>query len=84
MRAFITLLAFVGLLMLAVGYINQTKQCPAPRIEYRYLPRTFEEEQDNPVKVSQIFRHMFEAETPWLHGTSLGGAGNRVDRPVFL
>ena len=51
--------------MMTVGYINQLKKCPPPKVIYKYIPRTFKQEQDNPVKTSQIFSTMFEEPTPW-------------------
>jgi hypothetical protein len=72
MKAIIILLLFVGTVSIIIGYVNQLKQCPPPKVEYRYIPRTFEEEQNDPVKVSQLFRNMFEEPTPWLAGYRLG------------
>lgn len=72
MKAIIILLFFIGTVAIIIGYVNQLKQCPPPKIEYRYIPRTFEEEQNDPAKVSQLFRTMFEEPTPWLAGYRLG------------
>ena len=41
-------------------------QIPAPIVEYKYIPRTFEEEMEQPVYVSQIFETMFSQPSPWL------------------
>lgn len=35
-------------------------------IEYRYIPRTFEEEQDSPVYPSELFETMFSQPSPWV------------------
>ena len=40
--------------------------CPLPIPEYRYIPRTFEEEQLEPVYPSEIFETMFSQPSPWL------------------
>lgn len=72
MKSIIVLLAFVGIVAVVIGYINQIKQCPPPKVEYRYIPRTFEDEQNDPVKVTRLFRNMFEEPTPWLAGYRLG------------
>jgi hypothetical protein len=69
MKSLIVLLSFIGIVAVIIGYINQIKQCPPPRIEYRYIPRTFEDEQNDPVKVTKLFRNMFEQPTPWVFGT---------------
>lgn len=71
MKLLILSLLFFGILMVVIGYINQLHKCPPPKIEYRYIPRTFKQEQDNPVKVSQLFSNMFEEPSPWIAGFKL-------------
>jgi hypothetical protein len=72
MKSIIVLTCFVGVVAIIIGYINQIKQCPPPRVEYRYIPRTFEDEQNDPVKVTKLYRNMFEEPTPWLAGYRMG------------
>lgn len=50
---------FISILMISIGWTKSNFKCPKPIIEYRYIPRTFEEEQNNPTKVSKIFEKMF-------------------------
>ena len=66
MKAIIILLSFIGIVSIVIGYINQIKTCPPAKVEYRYIPRTFEDEQNDPVKVTQLFKNMFDA---WTRGT---------------
>jgi hypothetical protein len=66
MKSLITILTFMGIISVAIGYVNQLQKCPPPKIEYRYIPRTFEQDQDNPVKVSQLYHTMFTQPTPWI------------------
>ena len=61
----ILLLLFIGILFTSVGYTKSLYSCPSPIVEYRYVPRTFQEEQNNPTKVSTIFQTMFENSSPW-------------------
>lgn len=56
----------VGLVCIVISVTKQISTCPEPKIEYKYIPRTFQEEQDNPVYVSDIFRDMFEKPSPWI------------------
>lgn len=77
MKSIIIVLFIVGCLFLVIGYVNQIKKCPPPKIEYRYIPRTFKEEQDNPVKVSQLYSQMFEDPSPWVGGLAIGGNTSR-------
>ena len=68
MKSLIIVITFFGVIAIVVGYINQIKKCPPPKVEYRYIPRTFQEDQDNPVKISELFNSLFVEPTPWLHG----------------
>ena len=52
--------------MIVIGYVRQSAVCPAPRIEYRYIPRTFYDEQLSGDSVMKHFQTMFEKETPWI------------------
>lgn len=81
MKSFVVLILFVGILSIVVGYINQIKKCPPPTVEYRYIPRTFKEEQENPPKVSEIFSEMFNEPTPWIAGFKLSGRYSK-DNPL--
>ena len=72
MKSIIVMLTVIGVIGLIIGYINQIKTCPPPRVEYRYIPRSFEDDQNDPVKITQLFKNMFEQPTPWLMGTRLG------------
>ena len=52
--------------MIVIGYVRQSAVCPAPRIEYRYIPRTFYDEQLSGDNVMKHFQTMFEKDTPWI------------------
>ena len=58
----------VGLALIVVSWMATNKECPPPRIEYRFIPRSFKEEQDSPVPVSQIFDQMFNQPTVFVQG----------------
>lgn len=63
----IILLIFFGMLLLLLNSYNKTQQnCPAPQTIYKYLPRTFDEEQNEPVYPSDIFKTMFSQQSPWV------------------
>ena len=72
MKSIIILITFVGIIAIVIGYINQIQQCPPPRVEYRYIPRTFEDEQNDPVKVTKLFKNMFESTDPWYGSSRIG------------
>lgn len=54
------------------GYVinEKYKKCNEKITEYRYIPRTFKEDQDQPVKPSEIFNVMFTQASPWLASIS--------------
>lgn len=57
----INLLLFVIGVIIIILQINlSNNKCPPEKIIYQYVPRTFKEEQMNPIKSSEIFRDMFE------------------------
>lgn len=66
MNLFLVFLLFVALVLMVVGYIKATHQCPPRRVEYRYVPRTFVEEQEDPTPVTDIFAKMFYSAQPWI------------------
>ena len=68
MKSLVVILMFAGIISIVIGYINQAKKCPPPKIEYRYIPRTFQQDQDNPVKVSELYHTLFTQPTPWIRG----------------
>jgi hypothetical protein len=43
----------------------------------RYIPRTLEEEQKEPVKVEKIFKSMFDQQAPWIGSFYDGNAFER-------
>lgn len=59
------ILIFISILMISIGWTKSHMKCSPPIIEYRYIPRTFDEEQNNPAKVSDIFSNLFKNESPW-------------------
>lgn len=62
----IIFLMFFGILCLAIAITRNSQSCPQQQIVYKYVPRTFEEEQSAPVYVSEIFADMFSQPSPWM------------------
>jgi len=67
-NALMIFIIFIGILMIVIditrikaGLIKQE-----PKIIYRYIPRTFEEEQLDPVYVTDIFETLFSQPSPWV------------------
>ena len=66
-RGFIMGLLFLGFLMIVIDTTKMYYKCPPNKIEYRYIPRSFTDEQDNPVPIKTIFGKMFENPSPWVN-----------------
>lgn len=67
-KAIILIIIFIGILFVTIEVVRvQAGLNKAdPKIEYRYIPRTFQDEMDNQVYPSEIFEAMFSAASPWL------------------
>ena len=67
-KAIILIIIFIGILFIAIEVVRIQVGLleKKPEIEYRYIPRTFEEEQNDPLYVSEIFETMFSQPSPWI------------------
>ena len=67
-KPIILMFIFMGILFVAIDItrIKSGTSDKAAQIEYRYIPRTFEEEQNDPLYVSEIFETMFSQPSPWI------------------
>lgn len=74
MKTFILLLAMAGIILVAVGYVQNNLQCPPPVIEYRYITKTFDDEQNNrqPLMSVSGISDMFDKSSPWMNARNLG------------
>lgn len=51
----------LGITLVYSWLIIISRKCPQKMIEYRFIPRTLEEEQDSPVLPSVIFNNVFNS-----------------------
>jgi len=66
MKSLVILILIIGICMVVIGYNKSNQICPANRVEFRYIPRTFEQEQDTPIPVLSVFGKMFQDEDAWM------------------
>ena len=68
MKSIILLLAIAGIILITVGYMQNNLQCPPPKIQYRYINQTFEQEQDSSPPILSIagYSSMFQNSDPWM------------------
>jgi len=58
-------LLFAGIVLVSIGYIQQEKLNVPPRVEFRYIPRSFQEEQSQNPPLLGTFSKMFSDRGPW-------------------
>jgi len=64
---FMMMVIFIfGLIFVGTDLIRTYNKCPENKIIYRYLPRSFVEDQENPVPLDDIFYGMFNNPTVWI------------------
>jgi hypothetical protein len=64
MKVLILLLIVIGLILITIGYVKTNQFCPPQKVEYRYIPRTFEQEQNNQLPLMAIHGKMFKDISP--------------------
>jgi hypothetical protein len=55
----------MGIILLTFGFTRMYFSKDKSQIIYRYIPRTFKEDQENPPPLSDLFGTMFENAEPW-------------------
>ncbi len=61
----IILVGLIGFISIIVSISRAYYKCPMQKVEYRYIPRSFKEEQENPVPVYDLFGDIFTESSPW-------------------
>ncbi len=56
----------IGIIFLSVYYVSINNISPSQKIIYKYIPRTFSQEQNEPIYVSEIFKTMFSQPSVWI------------------
>ena len=68
-KGFFIIILMTGIILLIVYFVinkELQKSCDN-KVVYKYLPRTLEQEQENPQFVSQIFKAMFTQPSVWIN-----------------
>ena len=75
MKSLVIILLLVSVIFIAIGYIKSNQKCPPPIVEFRYIPKTFKEEQSTAVPILSLYGSMFKNPSPWIK--SAGYVGNQ-------
>ena len=63
------LFAFIlGFLFIIIELVKESVKNKDTQIIYRYIPRTFNDNFDDPIPVSTVFKKMFTNPSPWVSG----------------
>ena len=65
MKSIIIIIFIIGLIFLVSGYIKTNFKCPGPKIEYRYVPQTFYNEQTSKTDLKKLYGNMFNQTSVW-------------------
>jgi|LakMenEpi03Aug12_release.lakeMendotaPanAssembly.Ray.scaffolds.fasta_scaffold4138982_1 hypothetical protein len=81
MRSIIFFLLVVGAFMVMHGIYEQKYKALEQnrRVEYKFLPRTYYEEQIAEADVASKFKTMFDKESPWFERTVTLPKPNKKD-----
>jgi hypothetical protein len=60
------IILIIAIIFITINLTLNLQACPKQEIIYRYIPRTFEEEQNSPVLPSEIFKTLFSQQSPWI------------------
>lgn len=65
MKAIILIIFIIGIIFITTGYQKNENNNQPTKIEYRYIPRTFYEEQLNNVDLKKLYSDMFDKKSTW-------------------
>jgi len=65
MRSIVILFLLIGICLVVVGYVQSNQSCPPPVVEFKYVPQTFEQEQNLPTPLLSVFGSMFNEDSAW-------------------
>ena len=60
------LLFIIGMTFVIIEIVRSYHKCPEQKTIYKFIPRTFKEEQENPADIFSIFDSMFSQPSPWV------------------
>jgi hypothetical protein len=68
----------IGIVFIMIDLIRTYNKCPPQKTIYRYIPRTFIEEQENPIPLDDIFYTMFNNPSPWVNSVDIARRRNDI------
>ena len=56
----------IALIFISIGVTRSEAMLNQPKETIKFIPRSLEEEQREPVSIGKIFKSMFDQQTPWI------------------
>jgi hypothetical protein len=60
-KGLLILCLMIGIILIVIAVVQVNTEQKQEKIVYRYIPRTFDQEQSEPTPVTKIFASMFDA-----------------------
>ena len=60
------IILIIGIVLFCLYFLNSKMDKSQPKIIYKYIPRTLQEEEQSPIYISQIFKSMFSQNSSWI------------------
>ena len=79
MKSLVFLLMLIGFVFITVGVVKSNQQCPPPKVQYRYIPKTFEQEQSEEPNLTSTYNDMFTKDSPWMNSVSESKTNSTTD-----
>ena len=67
-RLILLLLVFIGIIFITINIARNSHTCEEEQqVIYRYIPRTFDEEQEDPAYAGDVNKVLFSLRSPWVY-----------------
>ena len=57
---------FLGIIFVVYSVTKESSKCPPPQIKYKFVQKSFDQQQDTPVELNKIYGKMFKDPSPWV------------------
>ena len=62
------ILLIIGIILITISYVNENIKLKDNKIEYRYIPRSFYDEQLGHIDLSKTYDELFMKSNPGIYG----------------
>ena len=66
LRKISLILFFIAVICIVYSLTKSYNKCPKPKIEYRYINKTFDQQQSTPLELNKVFGPLFNGPSPWV------------------